>query len=109
MEDTEKDALDKTVKASGVEEGVVEGQHNVNLHRALKARHITMIGKLEYQLRSVANGLNSNWWCNWNGSDYWHGRSSCKVSCLVVVSDERNRLTCLGLAYAQPPFQYMVF
>lgn len=44
MEDTEKDAFDKSVKTSGVEEGVVEGRHNVDLHRALKARHITMIG-----------------------------------------------------------------
>lgn len=44
MADIEKDAFDNSVKTSGVEEGVVGGQHNVELRRALKARHITMIG-----------------------------------------------------------------
>lgn len=47
MDDAEKNAVDQYGKDPGMEEGVVEGQRNVELHRALKARHITMIGRFE--------------------------------------------------------------
>ena len=43
--DNDKDLdPDVEVKDEGVEEGTANVQHNVELHRALKARPITMIG-----------------------------------------------------------------
>ena len=65
------------------EEGIVAEEHHVDLHRDLKARHITMIGMV-LCLDSLAEREklteNSHRRCYRYRSYYWNGRSSCKVS-----------------------------
>lgn len=46
-----EEASDVHVKNELVEEGDVGQHRNVELHRALKSRHITMIGRLLSRLR----------------------------------------------------------
>lgn len=65
------------------EEGIVAEEHHVDLHRDLKARHITMIGTLLclrwLDEREELTGLSYRR-CYRYRSYYWNGRSSCEVS-----------------------------
>jgi hypothetical protein len=57
------------------EEGGLSDPNHVDLHRALKARHITMIGTSKIstcKLRDIQLTRYSHWWCNWNWSDHWY-------------------------------------
>ena len=70
--------LDVEMKNEATEEGHV--QHNVELRRALKARHITMIGMRLLERVGRRLLMNSHWGRHWNRIDHWHRRSPGKVS-----------------------------
>lgn len=75
--------------AEAPEEGIArhEGRH-VDLHRGLKARHITMIGMriccFGYW-REFRIDVDSNWRRYWYGLDCWHGERTGEVSFVKLI------------------------
>jgi hypothetical protein len=84
----------KIDEAAMVEEGGLSDPNHVELHRALKARHITMIGMSAPDLSVWYTNLtcSSYWWRHWYWFDHWNGRGSCKVSIVSLrpLSEARN-------------------
>lgn len=75
------------------EEGVVREGPRVDLHRGLKARHITMIGM---QLLFFTSAM-SHRWCYWDGIDYRYRKRSCQVSVTHKFANSKELMMLTSL------------